>query len=139
MNELAGFCNGNLLSHCFEFLGAQTYLWLCSVSKSWRDVYLEVFMKKRFPWDRTFTHCDVAAQSVDLLRWSYATRTHFYSKARFVVCSSAALQGQFTVLKWARRKGYKLSAKTSANAAKAGRLDILQWLHAKRCRIGTET
>lgn len=41
----------------------------------------------------------------------------------------AALNGQLTILKWIKTKGYKMDKKVSINAATNGHIEIIKWIH----------
>lgn len=51
------------------------------------------------------------------------------------VCSTAAFQGNMTVLVWARRLGYARAPEVCAAAAAAGNVDVLNWLIDGGCQL----
>ena len=55
------------------------------------------------------------------------------------VCTSAAANGHFHVLKWAHARGGPWSARTCSAAAECGHLEMLQWLRANECDWDAET
>ena len=50
-----------------------------------------------------------------------------------VLCARAASEGDLSVLKWLRSKGYDWDERTCANAAWNGHIDLLRWARSLEC------
>ena len=55
--------------------------------------------------------------------------------AREQTCSGAPLEGQLSVLRWARPNGCPWSESTCSAAAVGGHLEVLQWVRANGCPL----
>ncbi len=115
------------LKHIFEYVGEGQYVFVVCTSYRFHQVYLETFGYKT---STTFRNATVSVSCAKLCL--AATTTERPKAAQCLLFNTAARDGKLNILKWGTDSGYDLknvlNARTIANAAFNGHLEVVQYL-----------
>jgi hypothetical protein len=128
--------NSDVLQLVFSHL-PPSYLFLGSVCRLWRDTLLESKHTKKTSW-RTALHSQQSLEFAcsrgelfDPRRWHGRMRYEQHEQCR-IIGREVGKCGSKEMIRWALHRASSIHEDVCAGAASSGRVDVLEWLFARR-------